>query len=115
LLAREPTDRTTGSQLLPRLGSAATDRMASALISISRDGGFAGRTEELAMLDAALEPLAVKRASVALVRAPSGMGKTSLVNRFLERLRATRPNALIPHGRRPDRRDVPYHATDPLV
>jgi hypothetical protein len=116
LLEREPADRPTGAQLLHRLGVADTDRMAATpLASISREGGFAGRSAELAMLDAALEPLAVKRASVALVRAPSGMGKTSLVNRFLERLRATRPNALILRGRCLDREDVPYKAMDPLI
>jgi serine/threonine protein kinase len=94
LLEREPADRPTGSQLLRRLGVGDTDRMATPLVSISRDGGFTGRTDELAMLEAALEPLVAKRASVVLVRAPSGMGKTSLVTRFLERLRATHPKAL---------------------
>src|SRR4029077_16128484 len=38
LLEREPTDRPTGAQLLHRLGIADTDRMATALVSISRDG-----------------------------------------------------------------------------
>jgi tetratricopeptide (TPR) repeat protein len=115
LLEREPGDRPTGSQLLRRLGVADTDRMATPMVSISRDGGFTGRTEELAMLEAALEPLALKRASVALVRAPSGMGKTSLVSRFFERLRATHPNALLLRGRCLDREDVPYKAIDHLI
>src|SRR5882757_126179 len=70
LLEREPGDRPTGQQLLHRLGVADTDRMATPLVSASRDGGFTGRTDELAMLDAALEPIAAKRASVTLVRAP---------------------------------------------
>ncbi|HMG55543.1 MAG TPA: protein kinase, partial [Kofleriaceae bacterium] len=115
LLEREPLDRPTGSQLLRRLGVAETDRMVTPMVSVSREGGFAGRGSELKMLDAALEPLAVKRASVALVRAPSGMGKTSLVNRFLERLRASHTNTLVLHGRCLDREDVPYKAMDPLI
>jgi len=115
LLEREPGDRPTGAQLLLRLGVGDTDRMAAPLASISREGGFTGRTEELEMLDEALAPIAVKRASVALVRAPSGMGKTSLVNRFLERLRATQPNVLLLRGRCLDREDVPYKAMDPLI
>ncbi|HEY6179914.1 MAG TPA: protein kinase, partial [Kofleriaceae bacterium] len=115
LLEREPLDRPTGAQLLHRLGVADTDRMVSPTVSISREGGFAGRDAELAMLAAALEPLALKRASVALVRAPSGMGKTALVTRFLERLRATQPNVLQLHGRCLDREDVPYKAMDPLI
>ncbi|HEU4729892.1 MAG TPA: protein kinase, partial [Kofleriaceae bacterium] len=115
LLEREPGDRPTGGQLLRRLGVGDTDRMATPLVSISRDGGFTGRAAELAMLEAALEPLAKKRASVALVRAPSGMGKTSLVARFLERLRVTQPNALLLRGRCLDREDVPYKAIDHLI
>jgi serine/threonine protein kinase len=115
LLEREPADRPTGPQLLRRLGVGDTDRMATPLVSISRDGGFTGRNDELAMLEAALAPLAGKRASVALVRAPSGMGKTSLVTRFLERLRATHPNAVLLRGRCLDREDVPYKAIDHLI
>jgi len=47
----------------------------------SRDGGFTGRDTELAVLEGALAPLARGRASVAVVRSPSGMGKTALVGR----------------------------------
>ena len=115
LLERDPIDRPTGSQLLRRLGIADTDRMGAQMVSISREGGFTGRDAELAMLEAALEPLAAKRASVALVRAPSGMGKTSLVTRFLERLRATHENVLVLRGRCLDREDVPYKAIDHLI
>jgi hypothetical protein len=115
LLERDPGDRPTGSQLLSRLGVADTDRTATPLVSITREGGFTGREAELAMLEAALAPLERKRASVALVRAASGMGKTSLVSRFLERLRATHPNALLLRGRCFDREDVPYKAIDHLI
>ncbi|HEX4422248.1 MAG TPA: protein kinase [Kofleriaceae bacterium] len=115
LLEREPGDRPTGSQILRRLGVGDTDRMTTPLVSISRDGGFTGRTEELAMLEAALGPLALKRASIALIRAPSGMGKTSLVSRFFERLRATHPNAVLLRGRCLEREDVPYKAIDHLI
>jgi hypothetical protein len=115
LLEREPGDRPTGAQLLRRLGVADSDRGVTPLVSISREGGFTGRDAELAMLEAALVPLAAKRASVALVRAPSGMGKTSLVARFLERLRTTRPDAVLLRGRCLDREDVPYKAIDHLI
>src|SRR3954470_18214233 len=46
LLEREPADRPTGPQLLRRLGVGDTDRMAAPMVSISRDGGFAGRSDE---------------------------------------------------------------------
>jgi len=115
LLERDPADRPTGPQLLRRLGLAETDRIIPPLLSVSREGGFTGREGELAMLDAALEPLVKRRASVVLVRAPSGMGKTSLVARFLERLRATHPGAVLLRGRCLDREDVPYKAIDHLI
>src|SRR6185436_6810423 len=63
LLEREPGDRPTGEQVLRKLGVANTDRIATPVISNSREGGFTGRDAELAQLDAAVEPLAVKRAS----------------------------------------------------
>ncbi|HEY0993309.1 MAG TPA: AAA family ATPase, partial [Kofleriaceae bacterium] len=115
LLEREPADRPTGAQLMHRLGVADTDRMATPVVNVTREGGFAGREAELAMLEDALAPLAGKRASVALVRAPSGMGKTSLVAHFLERLRVARPNVLLLRGRCLDREDVPYKAIDHLI
>jgi hypothetical protein len=115
LLERDPVDRPNGAQLLRRLGVRDTNRIAAPLISVSREGGFTGRDAELASLDAALEPLAGKRASVVMVRAPSGMGKTSLVTRFLDRLRITHPDVLVLRGRCLDREDIPYKAIDHLI
>jgi hypothetical protein len=115
LLEREPADRPTGDQLLRRLGVGDTERIATPMVSNSREGGFTGRDGELALLDEAVAPLARRRASVVLVRAPSGMGKTSLVGRFLERLRVTQPNLLLLRGRCLDREDVPYKAIDHLI
>jgi serine/threonine protein kinase len=115
LLEREPGDRPGGAQILRRLGVADTDRMAAPMVSISRDGGFTGRDDELALLDQALAPLAHHRASVAVIRGGSGMGKTALITRFLERLRATRDDVLVLRGRCLDREDVPYKAIDHLI
>src|ERR1044071_9394647 len=115
LLEREPADRPTGAQLLHRLGVADTDRMATPAINVHREGGLAGREAALAYLQEALAPLATKRASVVLVRAPSGMGKTSLVAHFLERLRGSHANLLLLRGRCLDREDVPYKAIDHLI
>jgi hypothetical protein len=114
LLERDPADRPTGDQVLRRLGVGGTERIASPATT-TREGGFTGRSHELALLEQAIAPLAARRASVALVRAPSGMGKTSLVNRFLERLRITRPDVLLLRGRCLDREDVPYKAIDHLI
>lgn len=115
LLEREPADRPSGAALLSRLGVADGERASLPTPSISRDGGFAGREAELAVLDAMLAPLERGKAAVAVVRSPSGIGKTALVSRFLERVRATHPDALVLRGRCLDREDVPYKAIDHLI
>src|SRR5664279_4243980 len=69
LLDREPTARPTGRSLLARLTGERTS-----VPSLSYQTGFSGREAELATLEASLLPLANNRASVVVVRAPSGMG-----------------------------------------
>ncbi len=116
LLERDPADRPNGPGLMRRLGVVEADTGRKSLVSmISRDGGFGGRDAELIRLEAAIEPLSRKRASVAVVRAPSGMGKTALVNRFLERVRATHEDVLLLRGRCLEAEDVPYKAMDHLI
>ncbi len=115
LLERDPSDRPSGPALLRRLGITDLERISSPSVSISRDGGFIGRDDELARLEQALAPLSRGRASIAVVRSPSGLGKTQLVNRFLERVHATHADALILRGRCLDREDVPYKAIDHLI
>jgi eukaryotic-like serine/threonine-protein kinase len=114
LLEREATDRPTGAQMLQRLGLR-SDSGPMPVVSVSRDGGFAGRDAELLLLKSALEPLSTGRGSVAVVRAPSGLGKTALVARFFEQVRAAHPDALLLRGRCLDREDIPYKAIDLLI
>jgi eukaryotic-like serine/threonine-protein kinase len=115
LLERDPTERPSGGELLRRLGVSDSDRISKPGLSITRDGGFTGRDAELAKLEQALGSLERGRASIAVLRSPSGLGKTALVARFLERVAATHSNALILRGRCLDREDVPYKAIDHLI
>jgi serine/threonine protein kinase len=115
LLEREPADRPSGPALLRRLGVSDLDSGRLPLVSRSREEGFAGRDEELTQLDLALANLDHRRAAVCVVRAPSGMGKTSLVARFFERVRASRGDVLLLRGRCLEREDVPYKAIDHLI
>lgn len=114
LLECAPGDRPTGAELLRRLGLRG-DSARMAGVAISREALFAGRDSELSLLEQALAPIRKKRASVAVVRAPSGMGKTSLVARFFERVRAGYADALLLRGRCLDREDIPYKAIDHLI
>jgi serine/threonine protein kinase len=118
LLERDPANRPSGAALLRRLGIADAQTTRGSLREIttgSRDGGISGRDQELEALEGALAPLKRRRASVAVVRAPSGMGKTALVEAFLGRVPALRPDALVLRGRCLEREDVPYKAIDHLI
>ncbi len=114
LLERDPSARPSGRALMVRLGLAEDERSLTSL-SRSRDGRFAGRDAELAELDRALAEVGDGRAAVAIVRAPSGMGKSALVHRFFERARAQHEELLVLRGRCFDREDVPYKAIDDLI
>lgn len=114
LLEREPEARPTGPELLRRLGLRG-DSGRMQRVSVSRESQFAGRDAELALLDRALAPLRKKRASVAMVRAPSGLGKTALVARFFDRVRAGYGDCLLLRGRCLDREAIPYKAIDHLI
>ena len=50
-----------------------------------------------------------------IVRAASGMGKSTLVQRFLERARSRQEKAVILDGRCYEREAVPYKAMDSLI
>src|SRR5262249_13755641 len=113
LLEREPGARPSGKLLLERLGI--DERVGRTATPHSRSGGVAGREAEPAALESALAAVASGRAAVAVVRAPSGMGKTALVSRFFERVRAMHDNALLLRGRCLEREDVPYKAIDDLI
>ena len=115
LLEREPGDRPGGRALLARLGVPIDDTGVLHVPSLSRETGFAGRDAELDQLVAALAASGGRRASVAVVRAPSGMGKTALVNRFFERARAEVDDLVVLSGRCFEREDVPYKAIDDLI
>jgi eukaryotic-like serine/threonine-protein kinase len=113
LLERDPAHRPTGDAMLKRLGLRRSSPLAA--VSIPGEASFAGRQTELAALMSALAPLQQQRASVAVVRAPSGLGKTSLVLRFFDRVRASHNEVLLLRGRCLDREDIPYKAIDHLI
>ncbi|MGM0491095.1 MAG: ATP-binding protein, partial [Planctomycetota bacterium] len=75
---------------------------------------FVGRQQELGQLDRAFDVMQAGRSQVVLVEGPSGIGKTTLVNHFLDGL-ATRQNLLVLRGRCHERESVPYKAMDGLL
>jgi tRNA A-37 threonylcarbamoyl transferase component Bud32/tetratricopeptide (TPR) repeat protein len=111
LLARDPESRPSGREILQALGSASLDAKAPA----AQDAGppFVGRAQELAELSRALHATSAGAPVVVLVHGNTGMGKTALIERFLEGAGEGRMVAL--SGRCYEHEVVPFKALDSLV
>lgn len=113
LLARDPLARPKGEKVLEQL--AATGIVPHSPPSLSTlSATFVGRTGALAQLDAAFEQARRARAAVVHIHGRSGMGKTTLVRRFLDQL-GVRGEAVALTGRCYEREFVPYKALDAMV
>ena len=116
LLRRDPSRRPTGREILLQVGGdPAQPAGAKATVSESRGLPFVGRRRQLTLLEDALEVVAAEGRAVTLcVHGGSGMGKTALVRRFLDSLKA-RDEAVVLAGRCFERESVPYKALDSLM
>src|SRR5262249_5982105 len=111
LLSREPHDRPTGEEILARLES----RPAPAGPQQPRRAALlGGRRRHPAALGDALHATRAGRGVAMHVHGPSGMGKSALVQCFLDDL-AERADVVILMGRCYERESVPYKALDALV
>jgi hypothetical protein len=111
LLRREPAERAGAREILACLGrspSAAT----LAVEQAAAPQPFVGRARELAALRDAFDEARRGGSVVVVVTGPSGIGKTTLVQRFLDSLDDT---ALVLRGRCHEREAVPCQAIDGLV
>ena len=121
LLARDPEERPDAKAILARLAPTARSEpapappAAAAAASAAPVSAFAGRAAELLALDGAFDALAAGTASVTLVLGPSGIGKSTLVREFLDRLRARRDGTVVLEGRCYERELVPFRAMDGLI
>ncbi len=118
LLRRAPEDRPTGAVILRRLGvdTAETDAPThTATHSGTRAAPFAGRDLELARLLQGLEDLAKMRATAIQLRGASGIGKSTLIRRFLDRAHSIHADLVVLQGRCYERESVPYQAMDSLI
>jgi eukaryotic-like serine/threonine-protein kinase len=109
LLKRNPESRPAEKEVLLRLGvrhPSVTERRAGAQ--------FVGREEQLEALNEALISVRKGRTMVALAHGPSGIGKTAVVNCFLDNL-LDKPDVLILVGRCFERESVPYQAFDSVI
>jgi serine/threonine protein kinase len=121
LLRRRPEERLAGASALSRLGVHDLPPAAPAMYphaSITQHQPFVGREAELAELRAAWQACRSPEESHAVtmfVHGESGIGKSSLVRRFLRDLEADEPTALVLTSRCYEREALPYKAFDGLV
>ena len=113
LLAPRPGDRPRDTDVLRRLPLEEPSTIFS--IGAPAKQGFVGRTEELADLAKAYRSMRQGRTHVATVRGRSGIGKTTLVRRFIEQAVRADPRVVALTGRCYERESVPYKALDALV
>ena len=116
LLHRDPMVRPDGDDIVRQLGS---DRRRLSMVSWSypsTDGELplVGRDRHMATLELSFSDVQQGRPTTVFVHGSSGMGKTTLVRSFLERVRE-RGDAFVFLSRCHERESVPYKAVDGLV
>jgi eukaryotic-like serine/threonine-protein kinase len=116
LLERDPKKRPAGPELMSRLGAAPIKSPLALLTRVTNVGGtmpFVGRKKELELLREAFAAIGEGHPSSVHIRGRSGVGKSSLVRRFLDF--AERHDAVVLEGRCYERESLPYKALDSLV
>jgi hypothetical protein len=119
LLHREPAMRPAGAEILRRLGaigSAPPGRSdpAVAPTSDAANVGLAGRGAHLRALHDAFDATCSGGTVIVRVGGRAGMGKSTLVHRFLDEL-VEHGTAVVLRGRAYEREAVPYKAVDTVI
>jgi eukaryotic-like serine/threonine-protein kinase len=109
LLRREPSERWTAAQVLATLDGAAPE-----LSSPPPEPQFFGREPEVETLLDAFATSVAGHSVVQLVHGSSGIGKTALLDHFIERVLCSQ-RTLVLRGRCYERESIPYKALDSLV
>ena len=118
LLTPDPEERLQGAEVLSRLEPSSAELTPSAAVDRPEPDEtatpFVGREAILRELEAALAA-SREGTQVVFLRGASGMGKTVLIERFIERLTAADDEALVLAGRCYLQESVPYKALDSLI
>ena len=117
LLERDPSRRPSGEKVLKKLGEPVERRtLESQRGSISGESSILlGREWHLATLSEAFERTRRGQAVVVYVHGTSGMGKSALVDQFIQQVQGEHEDAVVLKGRCYERESVPYKALDSLV
>ncbi|MBI4509940.1 MAG: protein kinase [Deltaproteobacteria bacterium] len=112
LLRIDPRARPSGAKVLRRLGDKQPGLHALSTHALAPP--FVGRREELAFLRRAFDEIRGGQPITVHVHGESGLGKTSLVQRFVD-LTVEESNAVVLHGRCSERQEVQGKLMDSLV
>ena len=110
LLERDPARRPSGEEILRQFGGTAAEASRAA----EKRRLFVGRESQLATLRAAFADICQGRTVAVLVHGRSGVGKSSLIQRFLDEL-FERNEAVVLAGRCYEQESVAYKAVDTLI
>jgi len=111
LLQRDPAKRPDGKELLQRLRGSSHSAVH---VSRTRETPLVGRDTQLEGLRSAFAAARAGLTTIACVRGESGMGKTTLVDCFLERL-ALRESITVLKSRCHRQESVPFKGVDGVV
>lgn len=125
LLERDPEERPRGDEILTVLRQDPTHFSMPLVVGgwprrageLARSAPFVGRSHQLEVLKWAFSQLrAERRGALMTVEAPSGLGKTALMRRFLRHVRKHDDvPLLILEGRCYENEAVPYKVLDPII
>ncbi len=116
LLQRNPADRPGAEEILQRLIAvpAEASPLGSDAGTSAEKVPLVGREEHLASLEACYRDLEQSQPVLVLVHGNSGMGKSTLVQEFCDRIRR-RGSAVVLSGRCYEQESVPFKALDSLI
>jgi hypothetical protein len=114
LLRLDPSSRPTGAEVLLALGGPRNSAVPPQRLAESEARSLVGRDAHLAELQEAFESTRLGHAVTVYVTGDAGLGKSTLVHRFLDGLEEGR-EALVLRGRTYERESVPFKAVDSIV
>jgi len=116
LMARDPEARPTARDAAAELAAIAAARPTTPGPGPSPiEPPFVGREDQLAALAAGFARVDAATTVIADVHGPSGIGKTVLVGRFLDRVAAMRPDAIVLRGRCHPYEQIAFGGVDRIV
>ncbi len=113
MLEMDPRRRPTGEQVLRGLGQVAASEALTPTGQYTPTSTLVGRDEELARLRRCLDEVRAGRSATVHVEGEPGMGKSALVQAFLEQ--ALQEEAVVLAGQCFEREAVPFKALDALM